>query len=97
MENPAKVSMKTDISITKQNITESPLTALPGGSAASGLDKAYKILLDALGFEPPSTNAQYTGPACRALTKSPWPVFLGFGGPLGLRVGGAANHMDSLR
>jgi len=59
--------MKTDISIAKQDITESPLAAPPGPAGASGLDKPYEILLDALGFEPPSANAQYNGPACRAL------------------------------
>ena len=57
MENPARVPMKTHISIAKQDITESRLPALSGGAQASGLDKAYEILLDALGFEPPSTNA----------------------------------------
>ena len=91
--------MKTYISVEKQHITASPLPALPRGPGAPVLDKAYEILLDALGFEPPSANAQYNGPACRALTKRSLASFPGFAArPDGMREGRyQASHMGSLR
>jgi hypothetical protein len=52
-------------SFTKQHITESAAAQLARVECTVGLDKAYEILLDALGFEPPSNDApiQRTGPS----------------------------------
>jgi hypothetical protein len=60
---PPPPQLEFVISFTKQYITESWDLGRGGAPRACGLDKAPEILLDALGFEPPSTNAliQRTG------------------------------------
>jgi hypothetical protein len=59
-----------EISFTKQDITESAAACPTGTEAPSGLDKAYEILLDALGFEPPSIDA----PIQRTGLSGPYPA-----------------------
>jgi hypothetical protein len=53
----AGTALEAGISFTKQDITESGAQGVGNAEGPSGLDKAYEILLDALGFGPLSINA----------------------------------------
>ena len=64
----------------------------------SGLDKAYEILLDALGFEPPSINALIQRTGLSTPTKRPKLLCLGFEGRVGWHAGAIrTSQMGSLR
>ena len=55
-ETPGEVLAELHISLQSQGVVRAPTPPSASGTQAAPLDKAYEMLLDALGFEPVSIN-----------------------------------------
>jgi DNA processing protein len=88
VETAADILCELKIPFTIQQITESGGAEAAGAVAASGLDKDYEILLDALGFEPQSIDALVDRTGLPSPSVASMLLILELEGRVGLHVGG---------
>ena len=88
VETAADILSELKIPFTKQDITESDLPTQARSGAAPGLDKEYKILLDALGFEPQSIDALVDRTGLPSPSLASMLLILELEGRVGLHPGG---------
>ena len=88
VETAADILSEIKIPFTKQDITEPPNTDPAGALANHGLDKDYKILLDALGFEAQSIDVLVDRTGLQSPHLASMLLILELEGRVGLHPGG---------
>ncbi len=88
VESADDILLQLRIPYTKQELVQNGGTAADGGEPGKPLDKNYKILLDALGFEPTSVDALVDRTGLSSQSLASMLLILELEGAVGLHPGG---------
>jgi DNA processing protein len=88
VESAADVLSELGFRFEKQNLTKAPASGAAGRSVGARLDKDYKILLDALGFEPASLDMLVERTGLPSQSVASMLLFLELEDVVGLHSGG---------